>query len=287
MRVSPEVSALPGDLLRRAVRRMEFSKEYVGKALRRHGLSGCAKLLALNAVAKVRDRLPKRRKYLREYFREQYDFDRELNIKTWHSVALRDLQIDSPDQPFGTNHEPSAVRFVTRFFDHLALNFEAFTFIDLGSGLGRSVFVASSLAPFRRAIGIEFAPQLHGGALENLTSCRRDRLKCVDIEFLCQDAGEYVFPPDPLVVHLFNPFGVPVIQKLVERLERSILEADREIYVLYRNSTETRDECVAVFERCNFLHRIWSEPFFTIWSYQPVGFASNRAPDGRAGATTP
>ena len=90
------------------------------------------------------DSLPGRREYVRDYEREQLDFDRNLNIKTWHRVELRDLDVHSDESPFGTDHEPSAVRFVTRFLKQLSIDFRDFMFIDLGSGMGRSVFIAAA-----------------------------------------------------------------------------------------------------------------------------------------------
>jgi SAM-dependent methyltransferase len=199
------------------------------EALRRHGVSQCVKLIFLYVYRSICDRFPRRRRYLKEYLQEQLDFDGELNIHTWKTVTLKDLRIDSPNLSLGTDYDPSPVRFIAKFLAQLSIDFSKFVFIDLGSGLGRSVFVAGSLAPFRRLIGIEFSPELHRAALDNLAACRRDRLKCEDVEFLCCDAAEFSFPPDPLVLHLFNPFGPQVLRKVVDRLVASVIENDREV----------------------------------------------------------
>ena len=42
-----------------------------------------------------------------------------------------------------------------------------FTFVDLGSGKGRTLLMASDY-PFRRIIGVELLPSLHQIAQENL-----------------------------------------------------------------------------------------------------------------------
>jgi len=242
------------------------------KLLRSHGFGGSIRLVGRRFYGLVYNHLPQRRRYLRDYEKEQLDFDRELNVRTWRIVELKSLLIDSPNVISGTDYDPSPVRFVKRFFDHLPYRFESFTFIDLGSGLGRSVFVAAREFPFRRVIGVEFSEDLHRGALENLASCRRDRLKCSDIEFICCDAGQYRFPPGPLIVHLFNPFGPVVLQPVLDRLATTT----EDCYILYRNSTETRPECLAVFERSRGLRCDWSDNAFSIWVRQPMAVESTR-----------
>ena len=49
----------------------------------------------------------------------------------------------------------------------LKLDFQEFTFIDIGSGKGRVLMMAADY-PFRRILGIELLPDLHRAAQENL-----------------------------------------------------------------------------------------------------------------------
>jgi len=44
------------------------------------------------------------------------------------------------------------------------------------------------------------------------------------------DAGTYRFPEGPIVVFLYNPFGVPTIQKVIEHLPEQ-----SESYLIYVN----------------------------------------------------
>ena len=46
-------------------------------------------------------------------------------------------------------------------------DFSQYTFVDVGSGKGRMLFVAAEY-PFRRVVGVEFSNQLHVEALENI-----------------------------------------------------------------------------------------------------------------------
>jgi hypothetical protein len=124
----------------------------------------------------------------------------------------------------------------------LPIGFSQFTFIDLGAGKGRALLMASAY-PFARIIGVEFMPDLCHAAEENIasysaslssTNHSNDRQKCGQMKMVCLDACDFQFPPDPLVVYLFNPFSEPVFAKVLENLQLSVEQAPRPIYVAYR-----------------------------------------------------
>ncbi|WP_301089671.1 class I SAM-dependent methyltransferase [Sphingomonas sp.] len=77
-----------------------------------------------------------------------------------------------------------------------------YSFVDYGSGKGRVVMIAAARG-FQRAIGVEFAPELHDIALANgrrFTSAGGSSTRC---EFILGDAGSYDPPAGPdLRLHL-------------------------------------------------------------------------------------
>src|SRR6202165_2780171 len=90
----------------------------------------------------------------------------------------------------------------------LPIEFDQFTFIDLGSGKGRTLLMASEY-PFMRIVGVELIAELHQAAEENIRAYRSATQQCRQIEAVCADASEFVFPETPLVLYLFNrlPLG--------------------------------------------------------------------------------
>jgi SAM-dependent methyltransferase len=108
-----------------------------------------------------------------------------------------------------------------------------FTFIDLGCGKGRVLLMASDY-PFHGIIGVEFMPDLHRAAEQNIANYSNDRRQCRQIETLCMDARDFQFPSGPLVVYLFNPFSESTFMAVLENLERSIEQAPRPVYIAYR-----------------------------------------------------
>jgi SAM-dependent methyltransferase len=114
------------------------------------------------------------------------------------------------------------------------LNFRDFTFVDLGSGKGRTLLMASDY-PFRRIIGVELLPSLHQIALENLRQYKSESQKCFALESICADATAFPLPADPLVIFLFNPFPESGMRQVVANLEQSLREHPRAVFVLYHN----------------------------------------------------
>lgn len=120
---------------------------------------------------------------------------------------------------------------------------EGDTFVDVGSGMGRVVFMAAR-RPFKRVIGVERSEQLNEVARSNIAR-NRHRLACDDVEFLSVDALEWEIPDDLTVVYLYCPFPAPVFERLVENLIASIDRAPRTVRIIYTFSTrEDRDVLV-------------------------------------------
>jgi hypothetical protein len=110
-------------------------------------------------------------------------------------------------------------------------HFPEYTFIDMGSGKGKMLFVAAEY-PFRRVIGVEYSRKLHEQAVVNCSRYRHPMQKCPVIEPIFGNAAEYRFPDDQLVVYLFNPFGPEVLGRMLRNLEQSMEEAPRHVVIL-------------------------------------------------------
>jgi hypothetical protein len=133
----------------------------------------------------------------------------------------------SPYQPT----EPSLFR---EMMASLPVAFDTFTFVDLGSGKGRTLLMASEY-PFRKIVGVELMAELHRAAEENIRAYHSATQRCSQIEAVCTDACEFVFPTEPLVLYLFNPLPESGLRRLIASLEKSLAANPRPLYVLYHN----------------------------------------------------
>ncbi len=184
----------------------------------------------------ARDSTPERLR--QRYGDADYDWDYRVNT-TSGAVGWRDRllgQFHSSYQPT----EPAAFHEMVNALqqcpnrDQTVLNFRDFTFIDLGSGKGRTLLMASDY-PFRRIIGVELLPSLHQIAQQNLQCYKNEAQKCFALETMCCDATNFAFPADPLVLYLFNPLAESGLRRVLLNLEQSLREHPRPVYVLYHN----------------------------------------------------
>ena len=98
-----------------------------------------------------------------------YDFDHGVNT-SWAkpSLAIRLREVFTRGQ-----YQPSEPELFHQILGALTLEHEKFTFLDLGSGQGRTLLMASEY-PFRRIVGVEIIPELHAIAEQNIRRYRNE-----------------------------------------------------------------------------------------------------------------
>src|SRR5215471_304626 len=174
------------------------------------------------------------RKNLAECARQYVNrrFDRTFNVETSGLVQLRDLTCNSNNKAFGIWYEPTPLRTLKCMFSMLPHDLSEFSFIDYGSGKGRTLLYAANYN-FRRIIGIEFARELHTVAERNLHIYRNARQKCFDISTRCMDAVEFSLPEEKCVLYFFHPFKEEVMRGVLANIEASFRNKPRQLFILY------------------------------------------------------
>lgn len=160
-------------------------------------------------------------------------FDRRLGVDTGGRLVPTDATVRTGDASLGIIYEGTQPRMARWWLTRLPRNRAEFTFVDMGSGKGRVLLFALEVG-FRRAVGVEFAEELHAVAANN---ARIARERGLPIEPLLGDAGAFEFPDEPLVVHFNNPFHDPVMVRVIENLTRSHEQRPRPVVVVYHQLT--------------------------------------------------
>jgi hypothetical protein len=93
-----------------------------------------------------------------------------------------------------------------------------YTFVDIGSGKGRVLMLASD-APFQRIVGVELSPSLTAIAERNIARWNAVPHACSHIEVLNLDALLAPVPDSPVVLYIYNSFNLYVMLPLLERLQ--------------------------------------------------------------------
>jgi len=133
---------------------------------------------------------------------------------------------------FGTAYIGSSPSSLRPALAALPIVHKDFTFIDLGCGKGRALFVAAEF-PFRRLIGVEMAGELCEIARANVVTNPEWESR---ISIIKQHAKDFVYPDGPLLLYLYNPFFAPVLRRVLKNLERQLRQSPRPVFVLYADN---------------------------------------------------
>jgi SAM-dependent methyltransferase len=179
----------------------------------------------------VRDSTPTRLR--QRYGDAEYDWDHRVNT-TSAVVGWRERLLGVFHSPYQPTEPLLFQEMLEALSQQSHPDFHDFVFIDLGSGKGRTLLMASDY-PFRRIVGVELLRSLHQAAQENLSKYQSETQKCFALESICADATEFFFPAEPTVLYLFNPFPESGLRRVIANLEESLRTHPRVVYLLYHN----------------------------------------------------
>jgi hypothetical protein len=199
------------------------------KSLVAHGVVGTLRRSFVAPIRLLREYLDAKAVYSP---RSRDPFDLAHDVETSQRIHQSDLRVDSSNWAHGVGYWPCPETVVRQALAALPICHEQFTFVDLGSGKGRVLLMASDY-PFARIIGVEYAPELNEASMENLRRYRSESQKCRKIEAVCQDMTMFELPDTPLVVFLYNPATEAVMRIVAGNIMNAALECLREIWVIY------------------------------------------------------
>lgn len=224
------------------------------KALRNQGVAGTLGAIVRYVGFQIAQRMPARRRG----FQDELVFDRQLGVNTAGIIPLSELEVDDPAWLDANGYQVTPMDTFDLMMKAVPRR-DGLTFIDLGCGKGRAMLLASR-HPFRAVLGVELAPELHRICLENLRRSRDPSRVCHDLQAYCGDASTHEFPPVPSVVFLSNPFGPPILARLLDNLGRSLARHPRELYFVYYTP-----DLAAQVDASTFLERIAIGDEFVVW----------------------
>jgi SAM-dependent methyltransferase len=172
----------------------------------------------------------------------RHPFDAEFGVKTSGLVAGRHLKSGHRHDRHATAYygiAPSVLRALIERWrkSRPAAAIAETTFVDLGAGMGRAVLLASEIG-FKAVLGVELHPALAAVATKNVRIWRAAGRERGPMRIVEADAAEFTLPEGPVLVFLFNPFGAPVMRRMLRRWKK--LSAGREagLDLLYVNNEQ-------------------------------------------------
>ncbi len=174
----------------------------------------------------------------------RHPFDLEFGVRTSGLVAGRHLALGRVHD----RHVTAYYAVAPSVFESILVRWrrcrpvapiDAFTFVDLGAGMGRAVLLAARF-PFRAVVGVELHPALVRIARKNLALWRAEGRARAPMRMVCADAADFELPAGPCAVFLFNPFGAPVLRRLLKTWSRSLTGREGQVDILYVNNEQER-----------------------------------------------
>lgn len=158
----------------------------------------------------------------------------KYNINTIKPESLKALTIIEGDISKSSPYE--ALNYF--ILENLLENFRKLfpgenSLIDVGSGKGR-VMVAAAHYGFKNITGVDFAKELCAAAERNINKIKT-QFPDTTFNVSCKDILNYAINANDKVFFLFNPFNKEIMEKFLERIDRSVKEHKRDIYFIYAN----------------------------------------------------
>ncbi len=198
------------------------------RAIAKHGIVG--------AVATVPRRIKER--YERnsapaKQILPLHPFDAEFGTDTGGAIWAEELRDrNRKASVHNTGYYATAPSLFSQALSALDVDFQRFTFVDLGAGKGRVLMLASNY-PFQQVIGVEFVPELQAVATANIARYHPASRRCEKVSCVLSDVRDYEYPAGPLVVFMWHPFTGPVFEHAIANLEKSLEQDPREVYLVY------------------------------------------------------
>ena len=158
----------------------------------------------------------------------------KYNINTIKPVSLEALSIAEGDISKSSPYEALNYYILETLLENFRKLFpREKSIIDIGSGKGR-VMVAAAHYGFKNIIGVDFAKELCAAAERNINKIKT-QFPDTTFNIYCKDILNYAINADDKVFFLFNPFNKEVMEKFLEKIDRSVKEHRRTIYFIYAN----------------------------------------------------
>jgi SAM-dependent methyltransferase len=176
-------------------------------------------------------------------------WDRRLGVRT---IGWRPNVGNENDPNVRIQYLPTSYSVLRRVLRRASVG-RGDVFVDLGSGMGRAVFVASDLGA-RRAVGVEIDEALVNRARANLT---RSRLRAREVEFVHAPAETYSLE-QATVIFMYHPFGAGTMTAVAENIAGGLKKNPRNLRVVYLNP-----QCSSVLDALPCLERFdhWVDPY--------------------------
>jgi len=170
---------------------------------------------------------------------EDFYFEMKYGIMTSKIVKREDLDISEISKEHSEQYKPTRIRHFRLLIKVLRLP-EGCVFVDMGSGMGRVLLIASEYN-FKRITGVEISSRLCEIARNNVVIYEKKLGRSLHIEVVNEDVLQYNIKNDENVFYLYKPFDNFVMGIIIERIVKSLKKNPRKVWLIVNNFIQYSD----------------------------------------------
>lgn len=164
---------------------------------------------------------------------EDFYFELKYGVTTSKIVKREDLDISEISKEHSEEYKPTRIRHFRLLIKGLKLPEES-VFVDMGSGKGR-VLLMASMNNFKRITGVEISSRLCEIARNNTIKFEKKLKQALNIEIVNEDVLKYKIKSDENVFYFYKPFDNFVMETIIERIKKSVIENPRKVWLIINN----------------------------------------------------
>jgi hypothetical protein len=173
---------------------------------------------------------------------ERYTHDQSSRFDLLHGTetfARLDVPV-SDDLADATRWGYAAINhdFFREIIKSIPVELGKYTFVDIGSGKGAAVLMASEF-PFQRLVGVELSADLVEISKSNVHKFNASTGKSLSPEWIQGDFFKWVIPKRPKLFFFNNPFPADLTLDAIRRLESSLVEHPRAALLVFRKAPQS------------------------------------------------
>jgi SAM-dependent methyltransferase len=139
------------------------------------------------------------------------EFDKKHGVET--SKLVQFVPTNSENVSHGNRYSAASESVIRWCIENCGMPLESTTFVDVGSGKGRALIVAT-FYPLKKIVGVEYSSELAEICCKNLLKMGLQS----KAEVVVCDAAEFCFPDGDLLVFLYNPFDGVILERVLKTL---------------------------------------------------------------------
>lgn len=163
-------------------------------------------------------------------------FDIKWGTYTSNHIGFTDLGFTPEQMEAGRAYSATPSKLVSSILNDLKFNFSDFSYVDLGSGLGRTLMLAS-LYEFKKVEGVELSEVLVSICNKNISIFSEKASVKSPINVKNEDVLQYQFPTGKTLVFMYDPFKPMLLAECLKKIYRHCQSSpENEVYIVYVRS---------------------------------------------------